>query len=95
MRKGFCLRLSAGKDKQSYFYASAIYQIGFTYDLKEQPQRCEYYEQAQSLATERHSDIYLSATLGLITNCRMDLSVGERLGMMFNVLEKPIIILAS
>lgn len=75
-------------DKQSYFYASAIYQIGFTYDLKEQPQRCEYYEQAQSLATERHSDIYLSATLGLITNCRMDLSVGERLGMMFNVLER-------
>lgn len=75
-------------DNQSYFYASAIYQIGFTYDLKEQPQRCEYYEQAQALAAEKHSDIYLSATLGLITNCRMDLSVGERLGMMFNVLER-------
>ncbi|WP_100642908.1 GGDEF domain-containing protein [Alteromonas facilis] len=76
-----------GIDKSSYFYASAIYQIGFAYDLKEQPQRCEYYEQAQSLSQDKFSDIYLSATLGIITNCRSDLAVGERLGMMFNVLE--------
>ncbi|WP_100656868.1 GGDEF domain-containing protein [Alteromonas flava] len=74
-------------DKASYFYASAVYQIGFTYDVKEQPERCEYYQQAQSLARDAFSDVFLSATLGIITNCKKDLPVGERLGMMFNVLE--------
>ncbi len=75
-------------DKSSYFFASAIYQIGFTYDLREQPERCGYYEQAQALAEDKFSDVYLSATMGLITNCEADSDAGERLGKMFIVLEK-------
>jgi len=74
-------------DKDAYAYASAIYQIGFTYDFREDPKRCEYYEQAKSLSADKHSDVFLSASLGVITNCMPDTEVAERLGMMFSILE--------
>ncbi|MFC3092783.1 GGDEF domain-containing protein [Alteromonas sediminis] len=77
-----------GIDKRSYAYASAIYQIGFTYDFKEDPKRCEYYENAKALSADKHSDVYLSASLGIITNCVAGIEVAERLGMMFSILER-------
>lgn len=74
-------------DKTAYFYASAIYQIGFAYDLKEQNERCDYYQQATELATNRFSDVFLSASLGFATNCMAKQGVGEQLARMFSVLE--------
>jgi diguanylate cyclase (GGDEF)-like protein len=76
-------------DKTSYAYASAIYQIGFVYDAQENPKRCEYYNEAQTLSSpQHHSDIFTSSSLNLITYCSASSDVGERLGKMFNVLER-------
>ncbi|MBT0585414.1 GGDEF domain-containing protein [Alteromonas oceanisediminis] len=73
----------------SYYYASAIYQVGFGYDVLEEPQRCDYYAQARELSSpEQHSDVFLSASLGMITNCMQNLPLNERLGRMFRVLER-------
>lgn len=55
-------------DKNSEYYASAIYQIGFTYDVKEMNERCEYYGDALKLSMGRFDDIELSSTLGLVVN---------------------------
>lgn len=76
-------------DKTSYAYASAVYQIGFVYDVLEHPKRCDYYGEAQKISSpELHSDIYTSASLGLITYCSQSADVAERLGKMFSVLER-------
>ncbi len=78
-----------GVDKNSYAYASAIYQIGFIYDVREHPARCDYYNDAQKLSSpEKHSDIFTSSSLGLITYCSQSSDVAERLGRMFSVLER-------
>ena len=78
-----------GVDKNSYAYASAIYQIGFIYDVREHPARCDYYSDAQKLSSpEKHSDIFTSSSLGLITYCSQSSDVAERLGRMFSVLER-------
>jgi diguanylate cyclase (GGDEF)-like protein len=55
-------------DKKSEYYASAIYQIGFAYDVKEMNERCEYYSDALKLSRGRFYDIELSSTLGLLAN---------------------------
>jgi diguanylate cyclase (GGDEF)-like protein len=55
-------------DKDSKYYASAIYQIGFTYDTREMNERCEYYSDALKLSLGRFDDIELSSTLGLLVN---------------------------
>ena len=55
-------------DEDSEYYASAVYQIGFTYDMKEMNERCGYYSDALSLAKGRFEDIELSSTLGLLVN---------------------------
>ena len=53
-------------DTTSYAFASAIYQIGFIYDTKENPARCQFYERAKSLSSPvKHSDIFTSASLAL------------------------------
>lgn len=76
-------------DEGSYAFASAIYQIGFTYDARESPARCEYYQQAQDLSSpERHSDIFTSSSLGLINYCSESTSPEVRLGKMFGVLKR-------
>ena len=76
-------------NKESYAFASAIYQIGFIYDSKEHPARCQFYEQAKSLSSPvKHSDIFTSASLAIITYCSDEDSVSERLGKMFNVLDR-------
>lgn len=76
-------------DRGSYAFASAIYQIGFSYDARENPARCKYYQQAQALSSpERHSDIYTSSSLGLINYCSDSTEPGIRLGKMFGVLKR-------
>ncbi len=76
-------------DHSSYAYVSAIYQIGFIYDAQENPARCRYYRQARSLSSpEQHSDIFISSSLGLISYCAASDDVSERLGKMFNILER-------
>ncbi len=76
-------------DETSYAFASAIYQIGFSYDARENPARCKYYKQAQDLSSpERHSDIFTSASLGLISYCSDSSSPEVRLGKMFGVLKR-------
>ncbi|OFC72354.1 GGDEF domain-containing protein [Alteromonas confluentis] len=76
-------------DKASYTYVSAINQIGFIYDAQENPTRCQYYRQARSLSSpEKHSDIYMSSSLGMISYCSEYDDVSERLGKMFSILER-------
>ena len=76
-------------DKTSYFYASAIYQIGFGYDTQESPSRCGFYEKAIELSSPTlHSDVFLSASLGRITNCLQSSSVTDRLEALFRILQK-------
>ena len=76
-------------DESSYAFASAIYQIGFSYDARENPARCKYYQQAQELSSpERHSDIFTSSSLGLINYCSETTSPEIRLGKMFGVLKR-------
>ena len=76
-------------DTTSYAFASAIYQIGFIYDTKENPARCQFYERAKSLSSPvKHSDIFTSASLAIITYCSETDSTAERLGKMFNVLDR-------
>ncbi|OJF70158.1 GGDEF domain-containing protein [Alteromonas sp. V450] len=76
-------------DEDSYAFASAIYQIGFTYDVQESPARCKYYEQAQSLSSPSHyGDIYTSASMALINYCSGTTDAGERLGKMFAFVER-------
>ncbi|MFZ8201309.1 diguanylate cyclase domain-containing protein [Alteromonas portus] len=76
-------------DESSYAFASAIYQIGFTYDARENPARCKYYQQAQDLSSpERHSDIFTSSSLGLINYCSESSSPEIKLGKMFGVLKR-------
>jgi diguanylate cyclase (GGDEF)-like protein len=75
--------------KNSQEYASAIYQIGFIYDVEEDSRRCDYYSQAQELAKGRFNDIYLSAQLGQITMCDVhseDNSI--KLGRLYALLEE-------
>lgn len=73
--------------KTSEAYASAIYQIGFILDVKEDVERCDYYQQAERLSLDRFNDIYLSSQLGQITVCDADLNEGVKLGRLYSLLE--------
>jgi diguanylate cyclase (GGDEF)-like protein len=76
-------------DKDSQEYASAIYQIGFIYDVEEDYRRCDYYHQAQQLAKDRFNDIYLSAQLGQITMCDVNSEDNSiKLGRLYALLEE-------
>lgn len=75
--------------KDSQEFASAIYQIGFIYDVEENDQRCDYYHQAQELAKDRFNDIYLSAQLGQITMCDANSEDNSvKLGRLYALLEE-------
>lgn len=76
-----------GFDKSSEAYASAHYQIGFIYDVQEDPTRCRYYAKAEQLAKDKFNDIYLSSQLGQITECSDDQSDGVKLGRLYALLE--------
>ena len=79
--------LRANIDKEAYYYAMAVYQRGFIYDVQENPRRCEYYQKAIDTSKGIHPDIYLSATLGHITVCG-GLSDAEKLGLLYPLVEQ-------
>ncbi|MFT6270893.1 MAG: diguanylate cyclase (GGDEF)-like protein [Alphaproteobacteria bacterium] len=56
-------------DRNAKYYVSAIYQLGFVYDVQENPERCDYYQLAIGAAQDKFNDIHLSASLGYITEC--------------------------
>lgn len=74
-------------DKASQSYASIHYQIGFIYDVQDNPQRCDFYRQSEQLAKDKFKDIQLSSRLGLITVCGQEQqSIGVKLGQLFSLL---------
>ncbi len=75
-------------DRSQYYYASSVYQKGFIYDVQEDQKRCDYYAQAEELSKEKHDDISLSAELGLMTYCEEEISEGEKLARLYQLLEK-------
>lgn len=75
-------------DQSQYYYASSVYQKGFIYDVQEDQKRCDYYAQARELSKEKHDDISLSAELGLMTYCEEEISEGEKLARLYQLLEK-------
>jgi diguanylate cyclase (GGDEF)-like protein len=79
------------QDKTGAVYAGALYQLGFILDVQEDPERCGYYRQAESLAREKFADIYLSAQLGQITVCNSeDADISLKFSKLFALLEKNI-----
>ncbi len=71
-------------DKKSRSYASLLYQLGFIYDVNDDPKRCDYYRQSEKRAKDKFNDIHLSSQLGLITVCDQDKqSLGVKLGRLF------------
>lgn len=75
-------------NKNSYSYASAIYQIAYVLDVQEDPKRCDYFKQAEDLGRERFDDVFLSAQLGQITSCgQNNQDIGLKLGKLFSLLE--------
>ena len=75
-------------NRDSRYFALAVYQLGFIYDVQSDPKRCDYYQHAQSLAEDNHSDVHLSATLGLLTECEPNTTQGIKLGKLFTLLEQ-------
>jgi len=69
------------------YYVYATYQLGFIYDIQENPERCELYTRAQNLANGQFVDLHLSASLGLITMCNANNDEGVKLGKMYALLE--------
>ena len=74
-------------DNSSEAFASAIYQIGFILDVKEDAERCEYYKRAERLSYDKFNDIYLSSQLGQITVCDAQQNEGIKLGKLYALLE--------
>lgn len=77
--------------KQADYYANALYQLGFIFDVQENLERCKYYQQAQELAQGQFDDVYLSAELGLITVCNQQNDEGFKLGKLYALLEQYIL----
>ncbi|WP_371194881.1 GGDEF domain-containing protein [Glaciecola sp. SC05] len=77
-------------DKSTEYFASATYQLGFTYDVQERDERCIHYGDALRLSEGKFVDIEMSATLGLITNCPQSgySNDSERLAAYFALVEK-------
>jgi diguanylate cyclase (GGDEF)-like protein len=77
------------QDRTSAVYAGAMYQLGFILDVQEDPDRCGYYREAESLARDKFADIYLSAQLGQITVCNSDdADISLKLSRLFALLKK-------
>jgi len=69
------------------YYAFAVYQKGFLFDVKEDSRRCDFYQQAKELALGKFDDISLSSELGLMTYCEPAIGQGQKLERLFNILE--------
>jgi tetratricopeptide (TPR) repeat protein len=75
-------------DKNSQSYARVHYQLGLIFDMKENPQRCDFYRKSEQLAKGKFNDIHLSSQLGLITVCDQDnQDIGVKLGRLFALLK--------
>lgn len=87
MLKG--LMANENVDRESHYYASAIYQYGFIYDVQGAQEKCTYYGLAEDLSSESFIDVKTSATLALLTECSHDKSeVDELLIKIFDLLQK-------
>lgn len=75
-------------DSEAEYYSGAIYQLGFIYDVQEDPKRCELYKQAKKLSEDKYDDVHLSAQLGLITVCNSDNDEAIKLGNLYSLLER-------
>lgn len=74
--------------ESSESYASIHYQLGFIFDVNDDPRKCEYYQKSKQLSKDKYSDVYLSSQLGLITECKKDeQDFGGKLGQLFSLLE--------
>ncbi|MDT0594614.1 diguanylate cyclase domain-containing protein [Glaciecola petra] len=83
------LMASDDVDRESHYYASAIYQYGFIYDVQGVDDKCTYYGLAEDLSSESYIDVKTSATLALLTECSHGKSeVDELLIKIFDLLEK-------
>lgn len=80
------LLVNDASDRSAQYYMSAIFQYGFIYDLKENPERCDYYVLAKDSAKDKFADIYLSASLGYITECVTD-DVNSQIFGLYQLLE--------
>ena len=82
------LLLDKNIDKTSRSYASIHYQLGFIFDVNDDPRKCEYYRKSLTLAKDKFSDLHLSSQLGLITECDKDSqNIGIKLGRLFALIE--------
>ncbi len=78
---------SKNSDTSTEYYAAAVYQLGFIFDIQENAKRCDYYEQAKELSENRFDDVQLSAQLGLITVCNSNNDEAIKLGSLYSLLE--------
>jgi len=69
------------------YYALAVYQKGFLFDVKEDKRRCDFYQQAKELSLGKFDDISLSSELGLMTYCEARIDEGQKLKSLFDILE--------
>ena len=76
--------------KDTQYFASATYQLGFTFDIQEDDQRCRHYKDALRLSKGKFKDIEMSSTLGLITNCSVNeySDDSKKLAAYFELLEE-------
>lgn len=73
-------------DRNAKYYASAIFQYGFVFDVQEKKEACEYYSLARDSAKDKYVDVHLSASMGYISEC-MNSRLDERLLSMYKLLE--------
>jgi diguanylate cyclase (GGDEF)-like protein len=69
------------------YYALAVYQKGFLFDIREDNRRCNFYRQSKELAADKFDDISLSSELGLMTYCEASIDEGQKLKRLFTLLE--------
>ncbi|WP_376921383.1 GGDEF domain-containing protein [Agaribacter flavus] len=74
-------------DRSSDYYADAIYQLAFIYDVSSKVfEACKHYKEAIELANGKYNDIYVSANLGYITECET-FTVQEKLRKIYALLD--------
>lgn len=74
-------------EQSEEYYALAVYQKGFLFDLKEDDRRCDFYKQSKALSLGKFDDISLSSELGLMTYCELNIDEGQKLQRLFDILE--------
>ncbi len=72
-------------DRTSRYFLSAIFQNGFIFDMNENPERCRYYSLARDAAENNYNDVFLSASLGYLSECTKNINL--KLFSIFSLLE--------